>query len=205
MNWSLKPYFKQITTAGALGGVIFLGGCATVVNPPPESCMGGGGVSVLGVGVRNVGFDEKCAAYQKERQTREADISRAQTLLQKPNDPVANALGMLLSLELSPDARKQLVKRMDGQEISVKPETLIGLLTAPTINSQYVGYQLYAASSDEIKAQVDQQLKEKNIDITKLSLTTGQRSETVTTTKCQRERVGNEIILHCPAAPANKP
>ncbi|QQG36905.1 MAG: hypothetical protein HYS17_03800 [Micavibrio aeruginosavorus] len=227
MSVSLKPYFRQAAAAGALATAFFVSGCATVVQPRPESCMGGGGVSVMGVGVRNVSFDEKCAAYQKERMTRETDISRAESLLLKQNDPVGNALGMLLSLELSPEARAQLEKRVGGKEkIRIAPETLAGLLMAQNETSRYVGLQIYAASPEDVHKGVDDILKAQGIKLTSL-ITPGTLQQedaarawahshaegkatlanvlpdtavtTRTTTGCTRTRTGNQVILDCPA------
>lgn len=234
MSISLQPYFRAAATAGALTTALLLSGCATVVQPRPESCMGGGGVSVMGVGVRTVSFDEKCATYQKERMTQEADISRAETLLLKPHDPVGNALGMLLSLELNPAARAQLEKRVGGKErIRVAPETLVGLLTAQNETSRYVGLQIYAASPPDVLKGVDDLLKAQGIKLTTIAklITPGTLQQeaaarewanshaqdggspasipgtaisTRTTTGCTRTRVGNQVILDCPQ-PAPKP
>lgn len=227
MSLSLKPYFRQAAAASALATAFLVSGCATVVQPRPESCMGGGGLSVMGVGVRNVSFDEKCAAYQKERMTREADISRVENLLMKPNDPVGNALGMLLSLELNPEARAHLEKRVGGKEkIRIAPETLVGLLTAPNETSRYVGLQIYAASPEDVHKGVDNILKAQGVKLTSL-ITPGtlQQEQAArdwannhaqglpapagvlpataitsrTTTGCTRTRAGNQVILDCPA------
>lgn len=218
----LQPAFRRAATYGSLVGGLLLSGCATVVPPKPDSCMGGGGVRLMGIGFTKTGFDEDCAKYQQEKLQAEADIARAETLMKRPNDPVGNALGMLLSLDLNPEAREKLQTRMSGADkIRVAPETLAGLLTADNVTSRYIGFQLYAASPEDVHEKVHALLAERNITLAMLmpvnlndgaaparqwARTHGQDGQTLpplparTITTCIRTRVGNQVILDCPKA-----
>lgn len=201
-DFNLQTVFKRAAAATALTGSLLLTGCATNIIAQPDSCISGGGLNLMGIGFTSSGFDEKCAAYQTEKLRMEADITRAETLMKTKNDPVSNALGVLLSFDLNPEAKKKLEARMGGADkIRIEPETLTGLLTSDNLQSRYVGLQLYVRADEATQSQVNQQLKEQNVDISALipaSSRTTNETTTITSTNCTRTRKGNQIVLDCP-------
>ncbi len=160
----MRGAFAKLTSALALSAATALGGCVTTVARAPESCMGGGGVGLLFVGFNRVSFDEKCAAYQKERQQRTADTAIFTALMNDKN-PVSQALGFLMyQAQRDPGAREALEKSAGGREfIRVEPQTVAGLLAGDD-NSRYVGIQIYSYSSTEDRKATDDILKKAGHD-----------------------------------------
>lgn len=199
-DFSLSTSFKRAATASALTGGLLLSGCSTMITAQPDSCISGGGFQIMGTGITSTSFDEKCGAFQKEKLRLEADIKRAETLMKAPNDPVSNALGVMLSFDLNPEARKTLEARMGGADkIRIEPETLVGLLIADSMQSRYVGMQLYAHADKDTQDKTGQLLKTQNIDIATLMPPAPATAPALrTTTACTRTRSGNQVILDCP-------
>ncbi len=198
-DFSLQTVFKRAGAASVLTGSLLLTGCATNIIAQPDSCISGNGFQFI-FGFTRSGFDKECGEYQKEKLRMEADIKRAETLMRKPNDPVSNALGVLLSFDLNPEAKKKLDARMGGADkIRIEPETLVGLLAANNMQSRYVGMQLYAHADKDTQNKAGQLLKEQNIDIaTLIPPAPGAAPLPRTTTTCIRTRKGNQVILDCP-------
>lgn len=113
-NNVLQLAFKRAALYGVLTGSLWLSGCATVQDPEPESCMGGSRVSVIGFGFGVKKFDAECGKYQLEKLNREANLSRAATLLANKEDPVAQAMGTAIYDALDPASRKIIEERVQA-------------------------------------------------------------------------------------------
>ena len=120
---ALQPLFQRAALYSTLAGSLLLGGCATVMNPEPESCMGGKGFTIMGTGFHTKGFDKDCGEYQLDKINREADVSRAEILLKTKDDPVAQAAGMLIYDQLNPQGKKDLEARMAAQQSIIQTST----------------------------------------------------------------------------------
>ncbi len=106
----LQPAFKRAATYGSLAGALLLSGCASM-TPPPQSCMGGQRVSLMGFGIGGSKFDEDCAKYQLQRMDKQATLDRAAALLAK-DDPLSQAMGNAIYDELDAEGRKAIDKRV---------------------------------------------------------------------------------------------
>lgn len=228
INQKLQPIFRRAMLGGGLTAAALLTGCANIVVPNDGGCWGGGGMRVLGTGGYTKTYDEQCGKDKLATKRTEVDITVVEQLLKRQNDPVGNALGMLMAQDINPENRKKLEERMGGADkIQVAPETIIGLMTANNNTSRYVGFQLYAAAPEKERAAVDQLLEKDGMHRGMLaSIPTNEDADNArkwatdhaasgssgqglpqspsimrTTTGCTRTRVGNQVVLDCPAGP----
>lgn len=236
-SFKLETPFRRAAIGGGVLAAALLTGCATTGNPatggptvnvdlslikkydmkPNENCFEGSGIMVLGTGGSSTKYNSDCGEKKLQQKRTEVDIAVVEQLLKRENDPISNALGMMIAREMSPENWKKLEASMGGaQNIRVTPETVVELMTAPNQTSRFVGFKLFIMSSDDVRTQVDSQLKDKGLHRGMLaSIDMDQQADkanewakeraalpgiTRTTMQCVRTRVGNQVILDCPAA-----
>lgn len=147
-------YPRRYTRAVIAVSAAFLTACASAPKPDPESCLGEKFLDVGFFGIGSVGHDQACA-----------DARTSYTLLKRISDPIGNALGLLLYFDQSPKAKELLEERMGGKDkVKIAPETVAGLLLSGDETSRYVGFQIYAASPEDTRKNVNKILEAEKAD-----------------------------------------
>ena len=146
---------KNLYNRMALGlGALTLAGCSTLSQPDTNTCMQVTNVNALLVGFGGTKYNRSCN-----------DGRMAFALMQRENDPVGNALGFLLYLDQNPEAQKMLESRLGGREgVKLKSETVAGFLLADDDISRSIGAQIYMASDDKSRADINNVLIQNNAD-----------------------------------------
>lgn len=130
----------------ALGiATLVLAGCQTLQKPNTDTCMQERSLRALVFNTGGTTYNTDCN-----------DGRTAFALLNRSGDPVGNALGFLLYMDQNKAARDMLEARMGGKDnVRVAPETVAGLLLSGDETSRYVGFQIYAASPEETRKNVN--------------------------------------------------
>ncbi len=130
----------------ALGiATLVLAGCQTLQKPNTDTCMQERSMRALLFNTGGTTYNTDCN-----------DGRTAYALLKRSGDPVGNALGFLLYMDQNKAAKEMLEARMGGKEkVKVEPETVAGLLLSGDETSRYVGFQIYAASPEEARKNVN--------------------------------------------------
>lgn len=148
---SYKSAYNKLA-AGA--SALVLSGCATISAPDTNTCMQASNVSALLIGFGGTKYNTSCN-----------DGRMAFALMNRPDDPVGNALGFLLYMDQNPEAKKMLESRMGGADnIKMPGSTVAGFLLSSDEISRSIGAQLYLGSNEQTRNEVNDALIKNNID-----------------------------------------
>lgn len=131
--------------AACITTALVLAGCQSLQKPNTDTCMQEHSVRALLFNTGGTTYNTDCN-----------DGRTAFALLNRSGDPVGNALGFLLYMDQNKAARTMLETRMGGKDnVKVAPETVAGLLLSGDETSRYVGFQIYAASPEDARRNVN--------------------------------------------------